>query len=73
MALSGAFTQLFQQPQFRVLVIATTDRRLRNIRAAIAKATDKIFWLSTFEQIKQHGFWSPVWLRPTGEQKLPLF
>jgi hypothetical protein len=72
LALSETFTQLFRQPQFRVLVVATTDRRLRHIRAAIAKATDKIFWLSTFDQIKQHGFWSPVWLRPSGDRLLPL-
>jgi len=72
MALSEAFTQLFRQPQFRVLVIATTDRRLRHIRTAVAKFTDKIFWLATFDEIKQRGFWSPVWLRPTGDQRLPL-
>jgi Replication-relaxation len=73
MALSDAFTQLFRQPQFRVLVIATTDRRLRHIRTAVAKFTDKIFWFATFDEIKQRGFWSPVWLRPTGDQRLPLF
>jgi hypothetical protein len=72
LALSETFTQLFRKPQFRVLVVATTDRRLRHIRAAIAKATDKIFWLSTFDQIKQLGFWSAVWLRPTGDRLLPL-
>jgi hypothetical protein len=72
MALSNQFTELFRQPQFRVLVVATTERRLRHIRAAIAKATDKIFWLSTLEQIKQRGFWSPIWLRPTGETAQPL-
>jgi len=73
MALSGACNELFRQPQFRVLVIATTDRRLNHIRSAIAKFTDKIFWLSTFDEIKQRGFWSPVWLRPTGDQRSPLF
>jgi hypothetical protein len=72
MALSGAFTELFRLPQFRVLVVATTDRRLRNIRAALAKSTDKIFWLTTFEQIEQHGLWSTIWLRPAGDQRLPL-
>jgi hypothetical protein len=72
MALSGQFTELFRQPQFRVLVVATTERRLRHIRAAIAKATDKIFWLSTSEQIKQRGFWSPIWLRPTEDTPQPL-
>jgi hypothetical protein len=73
MALSGACNELFRQPQFRVLVIATTDQRLGHIRSAVAKFTDKIFWLSTFDEIKQRGFWSPVWLRPTGDQRLPLF
>jgi hypothetical protein len=73
MALSGACNELFRQAQFRVLVIATTDRRLQHIRTAVAKFTDKIFWLSTFDEIKQRGFWSPVWLRPTGDQRLPLF
>jgi hypothetical protein len=72
MALSGQFTELFHQPQFRVLVVATTERRLRHIRVALAKATDKIFWLSTLEQIKQRGFWSPIWLRPKGDTVQPL-
>jgi hypothetical protein len=73
MAVTGICDQLFRQPQFRVLVIATTERRLRHIRSAIAKFTDKIFWLSTFDEIKQRGFWSSVWLRPTGDQRLTLF
>ena len=73
MALSGKFPELFRQPRFRVLVIATTDGRLRHIKSAIAKTTDKIFWLSTFDQIEQRGFWSAVWLRPTGDQPLSLF
>jgi len=72
LALSGKFSELFRQPKFRVLVIATTDRRLRHIKSAIAKDTDKIFWLSTFELIKERGFWSSVWLRPSGDQPLPL-
>jgi hypothetical protein len=72
MALSEQFVQLFGQPQFRVLIIATTEQRLRRIRATVAKATDKIFWLSTFQQIKESGFWSPVWYRPTGDHSQAL-
>lgn len=72
LALSGKFPELFRQPKFRVLVVATTDRRMKHIKTVIAKATDKIFWLSTFEQIKQRGFWSPIWIRPTGDQQLSL-
>jgi len=73
MALSGTCNELFRQPQFRVLVIATTERRLRHIRSVVAKFTDKIFWLSTFDDIKQRGLFLPVWIRPTGDQRLPLF
>jgi hypothetical protein len=72
LAISGKFPELFRQPKFRVLVIATTDRRLRHIKTTIAKATDKIFWCSTFEQIKQLGFWSACWMRPAGDQPFPL-
>jgi hypothetical protein len=72
LALSGEFPKLFRQTQFRVLIVATTDRRLQHIRAAVAKQTDKIFWLSTFEQIHERGLWSPIWLRPEGEARAPL-
>jgi len=71
-AISGDFTRLFHQPQFRVLVITTSPRRLSGIRATIAKQTDKVFWLSDFESINRVGFWSAIWLRPKGDQKFSL-
>lgn len=73
LAISGTFKKLFKQEQFRVLVVISSERRLQTIRRTIAKQTQKIFWLSTLEQIKREGFWSAVWLRPTGDQKLPFF
>jgi hypothetical protein len=69
LATSGEFAELFHQPQFRVLVIANSERRLSNLRSAIAKLTDKIFWLTTINFINRENFWSAVWLRPTGDQK----
>jgi hypothetical protein len=72
LAISGTFKKRFQRDQFRVLVVVSSERRLQSIRKTIAKQTPKIFWLSTLEQIKREGFWSPVWLRPTGDQKLSL-
>lgn len=72
LALSGNFTKIFSQPQFRVLVLTTSERRLENIRAAVRQSTDKIFWFSTFQSINREGFWSPVWLRPAGDQKVSL-
>jgi hypothetical protein len=64
----GDFQQLFSRSQFRVLVITTSNQRLQNLRAAIAKLTDKIFWFGTLEIISPPQFWNAVWLRPTGEQ-----
>jgi hypothetical protein len=72
LAISGTFKKLFQQEQFRILVVVSSERRLQSIRNTIAKQTQRIFWLSTLEQIKREGFWSPAWLRPTGDQKLSL-
>jgi hypothetical protein len=71
-AVSGDFTRIFRQPQFRVLVLANSQRRLRSIRTVIAKLTDKIFWLCDLKTINQSGFWSPVWLRPKGDQLFQL-
>ena len=72
LAVSGEFARLFQQSRFRVLVLMPSQRRLRTVRAAIAKTTDKIFWFTTLAQIKQSGIWSPIWLRPNGDQQHPL-
>jgi len=72
LALSGEFQKRFRQPQFRVLVVTDSERRLANIRSAVAKSTDKIFWFATFENINRDGLWSPVWLRPTGNQRHSL-
>jgi hypothetical protein len=72
LALSGEFQRRFRQPQFRVLVAASSDRRLGHIRAAVARQTDKIFWFATLESINREGAWSPIWLRPVGDQRLAL-
>ncbi len=72
LAVSGDFPRKFHQQQFRVLVIANTERRLQHLRAGVAKHTDKIFWFASLEAINRDGLWSPVWLRLSGDQRLPL-
>jgi hypothetical protein len=72
LAVTGEFQKRFRQPQFRVLVVASSDKRLSNIRATVAKSTDKVFWFTTFDTINRDGFWSPIWLRPTGDQRHSL-
>ena len=69
LAVSGEFHKLSGQNQFRVLVVATSQRRLLSIRKAVAAATDKIFWFATIDDINQQGLFATVWLRPTGEQR----
>jgi hypothetical protein len=71
-AVTGEFEHQFQQPQFRVLIVTITDRRRDALRALAAKYTDKLFWISTFNAINRDSLWSPVWLRPTGDQAQSL-
>jgi hypothetical protein len=72
LAVSGEFARRFHQQQFRVLVAVNSEKRAGNIRKTVAKSTDKVFWFATLEIIQRDGFWSPVWLRPTGDQRLTL-
>jgi hypothetical protein len=72
LAMSGQFERKFHQPQFRVLVIAPSGRRLEGIRRVASHSTSKIFWFASLESINRDGFWSAVWLRPAGDQRQPL-
>jgi len=72
LAISGEFRDLFHQQRFRVLVVTKSERRSTTIQAVIARRTGKIFWLSTFESINRDGLWSPIWLRPRGNQRHSL-
>jgi len=71
-AISGEFAQTFGQAQFRVLVVASSERRAEAIRAVVRQTTDKVFWFSSFDVINRDGFWSPVWLRPRLDQRQSL-
>jgi hypothetical protein len=71
-ALSGDCEREFGQSRFRVLVLANSERRLLSIRKAVSDATDKIFWFGSLASVNRDGFFAPVWLRPTGEERLPL-
>jgi len=68
LAVSGEFTQRFRQSQFRVLVVANSERRVGNIRSTVSESTDKIFWFTTVDSITREGIWSAIWLRPSGDQ-----
>jgi hypothetical protein len=72
LATSGEFAKIFNRSQFRVLVITTSKRRLDNLRNAISKLTDKIFWFATLDNLSRERFWSTSWYRPTGDQPQSL-
>lgn len=71
-ALSGAFEKQFNRSQFRVLVITTTQQQLRRIQSAVSEQTSKVFWLTTFSDIKTLGFFSAIWQRPNSQEKVQL-
>jgi hypothetical protein len=73
LATSGEFTRRFKHPQFRVLVVACSERRLQSLRRTVLRHTDKVFWFSSFDAIERLGFWLPVWLRPKGEERVSLY
>jgi Replication-relaxation len=72
LALSGECERRFSQSRFRILVIAPSERRLRSIRTTVVAATQKVFWFASLEAIRANGFFASVWLRPTGEERMPL-
>jgi Replication-relaxation len=67
LAVSGYAENLIGQSRFRVLVLANSERRMRSIRAVVAKTVEKIFWFSTLKAAEGDGFFAPVWLRPRGD------
>jgi hypothetical protein len=71
-AVAGEFQKLFGQTQFRVAIIANSERRAQSIRNLAAKSTEKVFRFTSFETINREGFWSTIWQKPVGDQKESL-
>jgi hypothetical protein len=72
LAISHEYERRFGRNQFRVAVIANSDRRLSSIRKAVQTSTKKIFWFATIESIQSQGLLAPVWLRPDGADRESL-
>jgi hypothetical protein len=70
LALSGEFSRIFELSRFRVLVVGPTEKRIQSLRSIVVGATDKLFWFATISSIKREGLFSPIWLRPEGDQRL---
>jgi hypothetical protein len=72
LATTGEFNRIFQQPRFKVAVIATSELRLRNLRRIVATHTAKIFFFNLLETINRDGLLASTWLRPEGDARQPL-
>jgi hypothetical protein len=72
-ASSGRFEERFQQPRFRVLVVANSEPRMQAIRSVVKGLTEKIFWFSTLQAIQRDGLWASIWLRPAEDSLRSLF
>jgi hypothetical protein len=68
-AISGEFESLIRQHQFRVLVVANSERRRESLQKTTASVTDKIFYFSTVNSVHETGFWAPIWFRPQGDHR----
>jgi len=71
LALSGEYQKQFEQERFRVLVVASSERRLHSIRRAVVAVTGKLFWFATLESVGTR-FFDPVWFRSTDSQPKSL-
>lgn len=72
LAVSGEYERRFGQNQFRVLVVANSQRRLLSIRTAVRAFTQKIFWFATLESVESGNVFAPVWFRPDDHEKRGL-
>ena len=72
-ALSGDCQKQFGTARFRVIVLANSLRRLNSIRATVAAITQKIFWFSTLDAVRDDTFFDSVWLPPTGDTQQTFF
>jgi hypothetical protein len=72
LARTGDYERRFGQSRFRALVLANSERRMQSIKKTVAALTEIIFWFSTLDLVRSAGFFRSVWLRPKGDEPLPL-
>jgi hypothetical protein len=72
MAFHGEHQRLFGVPRFRVLVVASTHQRMESIRTRIQRKTDKLFWLTTLDEVAIGSVWAPIWVRPNSTEERAL-
>jgi hypothetical protein len=71
-ALSGDFSRQFGQEQFRVLVVAHSERRLHSIQGVVGKQTAKLFRFCDLSTLRTVGFFASRWQRAKPGDPQPL-
>jgi hypothetical protein len=71
-AVSGQYRERFGPDRFRVLVVASSDRRMDSLRKATASVTEKIFWFANLDSVKRMGMFASIWLRPKDDKSQTL-
>lgn len=72
LAVSKEFEQIFDKTRLRVLVVVSSERRMNALRRVIAQRTDKLFWFTTEDRMELAGLCGPIWMRPRGDELIPL-
>jgi hypothetical protein len=72
LAASGEFERIFRQTRFKVAVVVSSERRLQSLRKTVSKQTGKIFYFLDLKTIKRDGLFVSRWLRPEGDERVPL-
>ncbi len=69
---SGRYPQTFGVRFFRVLVVTTTLRRLKNLKATTQGFTHGLFWFTTLDKIRKGEIFGPIWIRSGQEGQYSL-
>lgn len=63
-ATSGKYEQQFAARLFRVLFICTSEKRMAGLVKIIEARTDKLFWITTWDQFRKAKLFDAYWVRP---------
>lgn len=71
---SGQYQARYSQKSLRIIVVTTTDRRLRNLMQVTAKSGgDGKYWFTTFSQVSANTvLTAPIWKRLSEVMLYPL-
>lgn len=70
---SGRYAQRFNGQRFRVLVLARTPKRLRNLKQTAAQGAQRYCWFGTLSDLQTRGPFGAIWETVLLNSRVPLF